>query len=198
MSYPSQHRVTVRNSVFIYRLKSKVFQILTYIRQERPNERYRNTVKDLLLPNTVNQKDEKQHTAGLDDTAIPHIKIKITEIPLEKKAQYRKLPCPPLWCFSILWHYLVFFFCLGSKLGFLPKELMNKQASMTGGLVGQSEHLFLPSVPPLVTMILTLLSLMVRNLLLTSKIIILQDYGVRGRGHSKFHTGRLPPKSPNL
>ena len=91
-----------------------------------------------------------------------------------------------------------FFFCLGSKLGFLPKELMNKQASMTGGLVGQSEHLFLPSVPPLVTMILTLLSLMVRNLLLTSKIIILQDYGVRGRGHSKFHTGRLPPKSPNL
>ena len=96
MSYPFQHRVTVRNSVFIYRLKSIVFQILTYIRQERPNERYRNTVKDLLLPNTVNQKDEKQHTAGLDDTAIPHIKIKITEIPLEKKAQYRKLPCPPL------------------------------------------------------------------------------------------------------
>lgn len=49
---------------------------------------------------------------------------------------------------------------IGSKLGFLPKELMNKQASMTGGLVGQSEHLILPSVPPLVTMILTLLSLM--------------------------------------
>ena len=69
---------------------------MTYIRQERPNERYRNTVKDLLLPNTVNQKDEKQHTAGLDDTAIPHIKIKITEIPLEKKAQYRKPPCPLL------------------------------------------------------------------------------------------------------
>ena len=35
--------------------------------------------------NTVKQKDEKPHTAGLDDTAIPHIKIKITEIPLEKK-----------------------------------------------------------------------------------------------------------------
>ena len=44
-----------------------------------------NTVKDLLLPNTVNKKDERPHTAaGLDDTAIPHIKIKITEIPLEK------------------------------------------------------------------------------------------------------------------
>ena len=53
MSYQFHHRVTVRNWVFIYRLKSKVFQILTYIRQERPNEQYRNTVKDLLLPNTV-------------------------------------------------------------------------------------------------------------------------------------------------
>ena len=27
------------------------------------------------LPNTVVQKDEKPHTAGLNDTAIPHIKI---------------------------------------------------------------------------------------------------------------------------
>ena len=48
-------------------------------------ERYRNTAKDLLLPNTVSQKDEKPHTSGLDDTAIPHIKIKITKITLEKK-----------------------------------------------------------------------------------------------------------------
>ena len=45
----------------------------------------RNTVKDLLLPNTVSQKDDKPHTVGLDDTAIMYIKIKITEIPLEKK-----------------------------------------------------------------------------------------------------------------
>ena len=37
------------------------------------------------LPNTVNQKDEKPYTAGLNDTAILHIKIKITEKPLEKK-----------------------------------------------------------------------------------------------------------------
>ena len=43
------------------------------------------TMKDLLLLNTVSQRDEKPHTAGLDDTAILHIKIKITEIPLEKK-----------------------------------------------------------------------------------------------------------------
>ena len=78
--------------------------------------------------------------------------------------------------YSVTLFSFAFCFCLGSKLGFLPKELMNKQASMTGGLVGQSEHLILPSVPPLVTMILTLLSLMVRNdLLLTSKILILQD-----------------------
>ena len=36
------------------------------------------TVKDLLLPNTVNQKGEKPHTVGLDDTALPHIKIENT------------------------------------------------------------------------------------------------------------------------
>ena len=68
-----------------FAVKSNVFQILTYIRQKRPNERYRNTRKDLLVPNSVSRKDEKPHTAGLDDTAIPHIKIKITEILLEKK-----------------------------------------------------------------------------------------------------------------
>ena len=60
--------------MYSFAVKSKVFQILTYWI----------TVKDL-LPNTVSQKDEKPHTAGLDDTVIPHIKIKITEIPLEKK-----------------------------------------------------------------------------------------------------------------
>ena len=41
-------------------------------------------MKDPLLPNKVRQKDEKPH-AGLDDTAIPHVKIKTTEIPFEKK-----------------------------------------------------------------------------------------------------------------
>ena len=54
----------------------------------------RNTAKDLLLPNTVSQKDEKPHTSGLDDTAIPHIKIKITEIPLIKRTQYRNTVNP--------------------------------------------------------------------------------------------------------
>ena len=42
-------------------------------------------MNDLLLPNTVNEKDEKPHTEGLDDTAVRHINIKITEMPLEKK-----------------------------------------------------------------------------------------------------------------
>ena len=49
------------------------------------NEHYRNIVKDLLLPNNVSQKDGKPHTTGLNDTAILRFKIKITEIPLEKK-----------------------------------------------------------------------------------------------------------------
>ena len=71
--------------VYSFTVKSKVFQKLIYIRQERANERYRNTMKDLLLLNTVSQKCEKPHTPGLDDTAIPHIKIKIFEIPFEKK-----------------------------------------------------------------------------------------------------------------
>ena len=71
--------------MYSFTVKSKVFQILTYIRQERPNERYRNTKKDLILRSTLSQKDEKPHTAGLDDTAIPDIKIKMTEIPPEKK-----------------------------------------------------------------------------------------------------------------
>ena len=84
-------------------IKSKFFKILTFInlfsllwfmlhilstpciRQKSANKWYRNTVKDLLLPNTVNKRDETPHNAGLDDTAIPHIKIKITEIPLEKQ-----------------------------------------------------------------------------------------------------------------
>ena len=72
--------------MYSFTVKFKVFQILTYITQERPNEQYRNTVKDPLLPNTVNQKDEKPHTAGLDDTAIPHIKIQITEISFKKRS----------------------------------------------------------------------------------------------------------------
>ena len=72
---------------------SEVFQILTYMRQERPNERYRNTVKDLL-----SQKDEKLRTAELDYTPAPYIKIKTTTTQVEKSSivQYCKPTCPPL------------------------------------------------------------------------------------------------------
>ena len=35
--------------------------------------------------NAVSHMDESPHSVGLDDTAIPHIKLKITEIPLKRK-----------------------------------------------------------------------------------------------------------------
>ena len=54
-------------------------------RKESANKRYRNTVNNHISPNTVIQNDEKLHTAEVDDTAIPQVKIKITEIPQEKK-----------------------------------------------------------------------------------------------------------------
>ena len=54
-------------------------------RKESANKRYRNTVNNLILPNTVSQNDEKPHTAELDDTAISHVKIKITETLQGKK-----------------------------------------------------------------------------------------------------------------
>ena len=37
------------------------------------------------IPLARRMKNRILYTAGLDDTAIPHIKIKITEIPLERK-----------------------------------------------------------------------------------------------------------------
>ena len=59
---------------------SQDFQILTFIdlyvllcfvlrilRKESANKRYRNTVNNLISPNTVSQNDEKPHTAELDD-----------------------------------------------------------------------------------------------------------------------------------
>ena len=94
------------NAIFLQTRKNNTppFQIFTYIRHERPNERYRNTVKDgffyqIPLPRRMKNRIPR---AGLDDTAIPHTKIKITEIPLEKKAQYRNTVNPhvPLTCWQ--------------------------------------------------------------------------------------------------
>ena len=61
--------------------------VLFYLlyRKESENKWHCNTVNNLISPNTVSQNDEKPHTAELDDTATPHVKIKITEIPHEKK-----------------------------------------------------------------------------------------------------------------
>ena len=56
---------------------------MIFVREESTNEQCHNTMKHL-LQSTVSQKDEKPQNAGLDDTAIPHIKIKITEIPRGK------------------------------------------------------------------------------------------------------------------
>ena len=42
-------------------------------------------MNNLISLNTVNENDKKPHTTVLDDAVIPHVKIKITEIPLEKK-----------------------------------------------------------------------------------------------------------------
>ena len=52
------------------------------------------TGKDLLLPNTINQKDEKPHTAGLNEYKLPKYRLKKSSIPL----QYRKPLCPPPCC----------------------------------------------------------------------------------------------------
>ena len=78
--------------------------VLRIVSKESANKRYRNTVNNLILPNTVSQNDEKPHTAELDDTEIPHVKSKITEIPHEKSLipQYRKPPCLPLYCKQFL------------------------------------------------------------------------------------------------
>jgi hypothetical protein len=48
----------------------------------------------------------------------------------------------------------------GVRLGYFPREIL-QCASMTGGLVQESEHTMLPSISPLVTLILTVLSILV-------------------------------------
>ena len=55
-------------------------------------------MKDLVLPNAISQKDEKPHTAKLDDTAILHIKIKTTVI-----AQYHNTLNPHVQLLIELW-----------------------------------------------------------------------------------------------
>ena len=64
---------------------SQDFWILTFtdlyvllcfvLRKESANKRYRNTVNNLISPNTVSQNDEQLHTAELDDTAIDLVTV---------------------------------------------------------------------------------------------------------------------------
>ena len=59
--------------------------VLRIVSKGKHKQLYRNTVNSHISPNTVSQNDEIPHTARPDDTAILHVKIKITEIPHEKK-----------------------------------------------------------------------------------------------------------------
>lgn len=52
--------------------------------------------------------------------------------------------------------------CAGGRLGWSVAQ--QGAASMTGGLVREYSHVVLPSVPPLATLILTLLSILVGNI----------------------------------
>ena len=65
----------------LYVLLCFVLRIVSKGKRKQP---CRNTVNNHISPNTVSQNDEIPHTARPDDTAIPHVKIKITEIPHEK------------------------------------------------------------------------------------------------------------------
>ncbi|ELT88001.1 hypothetical protein CAPTEDRAFT_4725 [Capitella teleta] len=47
---------------------------------------------------------------------------------------------------------------IGVRLGYLPREVL-QAASMTGGLVQESQHAVLPSISPLITLIATVLSI---------------------------------------
>ena len=58
-------------------------------RERERNEQFHNTVKDLLLPDTVSQKDEKPPTTGLDDTAIVVFHMTSLKFKLKSYRSYR-------------------------------------------------------------------------------------------------------------
>ena len=54
-------------SLHCFALHIVLTPVLTCFRQGSAKERYHSTVKDLLLPNTVSQKDEKPHISWLQE-----------------------------------------------------------------------------------------------------------------------------------
>ena len=69
------------------------------IREESTNERYCDTVKDLLLLNTVSQKDEKPHTAELNDTVTATFKLKLQKYCLKKSSNVNpNVPLREVFC----------------------------------------------------------------------------------------------------
>ena len=77
-----------------------------------------------------NEKDEKLPMARLDDTAIPHIKIKITKIPLEKKLNTAIPMCP-----SIQTDLYIFYYTWPSTILWLGKWLNCRHKSSNSQVV---------------------------------------------------------------
>ena len=96
MSDQFYHRVTVRNCIFIY-VKSKVFQILTYIRRERSNEQYRNTWRIFFYRIPLARRMKNRIPQGWMIPQYRTLKSKLPKYRLKKSSipQYRKPPCPP-------------------------------------------------------------------------------------------------------
>ena len=55
--------------------------------------------------------------------------------------------------------FLFFYVILGAHLGLLMLD--NQTAAMTGGLVQQTNHITLPTVQPIVTLVTTLMAIIV-------------------------------------
>ena len=77
-----------------------------------------------------NEKDEKPHMVRLENTAIPHIKIKITKIPLEKKLNTAILMCP-----SIQIDLYIFYYIWPSTILWLGKWLNCRHKSSNSQVV---------------------------------------------------------------
>ena len=92
-------------SHFIGCPKSKVFQILTYIRRERSNEQYRNTWRIFFYRIPLARRMKNRIPQGWMIPQYHTLKSKLSKYRLKKSSipQYRKPPCPP----SSAWNSLL-------------------------------------------------------------------------------------------